>query len=463
MRYDVIIIGAGLSGLAAGIRLAHFKKRVCILERHDRVGGLNSYYRAGGYNLDVGLHAITNYPGGESVTNAFRKIFRQLRIPLEDFDLCPQRKSRIVFPGAALEFTNEIEFLSEQVAALFPGERENFGKLVEAVRGIDEFDYSTPKAWAREFVSGIIGDPLLVEMIVCPLMYYGSAEEDDMELRQFVIMFKSIFLEGFARPRGGIRTILDRLLRRYGECEGELRLEAGVKEIIIKDGFAKGVVLDSGTALECGAVLSSIGRLETASLCGKAYNEGEKKEKKPREGRLAFTESINIYDDPLAEKEAAIVFYSTSKKFSYNKPSEPLDVSNGVICFPGNFEYEKPLTADMGANMVRITNRADYEYWESEQDYTMKKHEWYRRSLETAGKIVELPKSKPKFYDIFTPSTVRRYTGHINGAVYGSPDKAWSGATPVDNLFLCGTDQGFLGIVGAMLSGISITNAYLLK
>ena len=59
--YDTIIIGAGMSGLAAGIRLAHFGKRVCILERHSAIGGLNSFYRQRGRTYDVGLHALTNY------------------------------------------------------------------------------------------------------------------------------------------------------------------------------------------------------------------------------------------------------------------------------------------------------------------------------------------------------------------------------------------------------------------
>ena len=45
--YDTIIIGAGMSGLAAGIRLAYFEQRVCILERHTTIGGLNSFYRLG--------------------------------------------------------------------------------------------------------------------------------------------------------------------------------------------------------------------------------------------------------------------------------------------------------------------------------------------------------------------------------------------------------------------------------
>jgi phytoene dehydrogenase-like protein len=65
--------------------------------------------------------------------------------------------------------------------------------------------------------------------------------------------------------------------------------------------------------------------------------------------------------------------------------------------------------------------------------------------------------------DMFTPLTIERFTGHLGGAVYGAPQKSRSGQTHLSNLFIAGTDQGFLGIVGAMLSGISIANRYVLK
>ena len=58
MNYDAVVIGAGLSGLAAGIRLAHFGKKVVIIEAHGACGGLNSYYRRGERLIDVGLHAF---------------------------------------------------------------------------------------------------------------------------------------------------------------------------------------------------------------------------------------------------------------------------------------------------------------------------------------------------------------------------------------------------------------------
>ncbi|MFI5336925.1 MAG: phytoene dehydrogenase, partial [Opitutales bacterium] len=65
--------------------------------------------------------------------------------------------------------------------------------------------------------------------------------------------------------------------------------------------------------------------------------------------------------------------------------------------------------------------------------------------------------------DMFTPRTVQRFTGHLNGAIYGAPRKLRDGRTHLRNLYLCGTDQGFLGIIGAMLSGISMANYHVLQ
>jgi phytoene dehydrogenase-like protein len=65
--------------------------------------------------------------------------------------------------------------------------------------------------------------------------------------------------------------------------------------------------------------------------------------------------------------------------------------------------------------------------------------------------------------DIFTPKTIRRFTSHDNGAVYGATAKRLDGTTHLKNLFLCGTDQGFVGIVGAIVSGISMANQHCLR
>ena len=54
--YSLIIIGGGLSGLAAGIRFARFGGSVLILEKHFIPGGLNSYYYRKGILFETGLH-----------------------------------------------------------------------------------------------------------------------------------------------------------------------------------------------------------------------------------------------------------------------------------------------------------------------------------------------------------------------------------------------------------------------
>ena len=79
-----------MSGLAAGIRLAHFDQRVCILERHYTIGGLNSFYRAAGRDFDVGLHAVTNFTEKGSKRGPLPKLLRQLRLRWDDFQLAPQ-------------------------------------------------------------------------------------------------------------------------------------------------------------------------------------------------------------------------------------------------------------------------------------------------------------------------------------------------------------------------------------
>jgi len=124
LKYDVIIIGAGLSGLAAGIRLAHFGKKTLIMERHYRVGGLNSFYRAGGYDLDVGLHAVTNFNSKGLKSAPLSRLMRRLRIKEDDLELCPQKESRITFPNVSLNFNNDIRFLTQQIEESFPDQRD---------------------------------------------------------------------------------------------------------------------------------------------------------------------------------------------------------------------------------------------------------------------------------------------------------------------------------------------------
>ena len=139
--YDTFIIGAGMSGLAAGIRLAYYDQNVCILERHNTIGGLNSFYRVNRRDYDVGLHAVTNYTNRNAKRGPLSRVLRQLRFKIEDFALAPQKGSRIVFPGVQLRFSNDIELLTAEVARQFPAQNDRFRKLLTQIVDYDDLDH----------------------------------------------------------------------------------------------------------------------------------------------------------------------------------------------------------------------------------------------------------------------------------------------------------------------------------
>lgn len=456
--YDTLIIGAGMSGLAAGIRLAYFERPVCILEQHTTIGGLNSFYRLDGRNYDVGLHALTNFTPKGTHKGPLARMCRQLRISWDDLALVPQLSSAIAFPGTRLEFSNEFDYFREEISRAFPDQMQGFDDLVAAL--IDYTDAPSPlsEESARAVVGRYLSDPLLQEMIFCPMMFYGNAREHDMEFGAFSILFRSIFLEGLSRPFGGVRLILKQLVKKFRGLGGHLRLRSRVDRIEIEDGRAVGVTLTDGTEIASDRVMSSAGWCETMQMCG-----DEPAENKREPGRLSFLESVSTLDCQPKELgiNNTIVFFNDSKKFHWRVPDELVDASSGVICSPNNFAYDKPLAE----GVVRVTSLANYQQWRSlsPPEYEAAKKRWYDRVAAAAVRIVPDFRSRVVATDVFTPTTIERFTLHQNGAVYGTPSKRYDGTTHLKNLFICGTDQGWVGIIGAIVSGISMANKHVLR
>jgi phytoene dehydrogenase-like protein len=455
--YDTIIIGAGMSGLAAGVRLAHFGKRVCILERHSAVGGLNSFYRQRGRTHDVGLHAITNYTPKGTRRGPLARLLRQLRVAWEDWALVPQLGSAIMFPGVALHFSNDIELLEAEVQRHFPRQIDNLRRLMAQLVDYDQFGQLGSYCSARAVVGGIISDPLLVEMLMCPVLFYGGSQEHDLDFDQFSIMFRAIFLEGFARPINGIQLILKMLIRRFKEMGGELRLRTSVEKIVVRDGAVQKVVLEDGSEIEAKNVLSSAGWTETMRLCDDGHGD-----KTPSLGRLSFVESISILNAQPKSLgyDKTITFYNDSEKFCYEKPVDLVDTRSGVICSPNNFAYAEPLEE----GIMRVCMLANYDRWAAldADAYRLAKRHCHDRIVASAIRFAPDFRGAVIDTDLFTPLTIQRFTGHAEGAIYGSAQKSRDGTTHLKNLYICGNDQGLVGIVGTLISGISIANKHLL-
>lgn len=457
-HYDTIIIGAGLSALAAGIRLSHYHKKVLILERHYLPGGLNSWYFFHGHYMDVGLHAVTNYTESSQRQAPLNKLLRQLRFKREDFDLYQQGFSTIDFPEVSLRFTNHPQDLEDDIAQKFPNQIDGFRLLKEKIISTDSLSLNAPYLSTRLIIGQFLTDPILIEMLLEPVMYYGSADENDIEFHQFCIMFQSLFMEGFWRPASGMKSFIETLVKRFKENGGELRLHAGVKSLNSQKERIVSLTLDSGEILTADNFLSCVGAKETLDLC----HTSDHIISHPQ-GKLSYIESVFLLNKLPKEVgiESTISFFNQQNQFYYQSPTTLFDHRSGVLCAPNNFLIP---TDEQPALSLRLTHLANYDLWcsLSEEAYRQNKNLIIEQQKEALCKKWPLLKGAFLETDLFTPKTIVRFTGHLNGAIYGSPKKLRDGRTPFTNLFICGTDQGFLGIVGSMLSGISMTNQWLL-
>ena len=467
LHYDAVIIGAGMSGLAAAVRLSMYGQKVLLLERHNAAGGLNSFYARGARKYDVGLHALTNWVP-EGVKGApLVKLMRQLRIRREELDLCPQIGSRVTMAGKNLRINNNFNDLVADVADAFPQHVDRFRAFDEMLTGMDETALEASGGSARALLDEKLGNPLLRDMMLLPTCFYGSAIEDDIEISQFAVMWRSLFKEGFARPFIGVRQVVRLLLDRCREHNVERRMKCGVKRLVVKAGSVAALELDDGTEVTATRVYSSAGAVETQRM----RSDAEPQASASAIGRLGYAETITTYRaDDFAKFgwSDTIIFFCDAERFSYRSPAGLVDPNSGVICIPNNYQYGPGRHLDEG--WLRVTALANHDAWCGlpEAEYLAQKQAWLtqlnavaRRHLPAVS--IAVHDAALTSTDVFTPRTVRKFTGHLNGAIYGSPVKRRDGRTDLNNLFIIGTDQGFLGVTGAMLSGISMANLHGLK
>lgn len=458
-----------MSGLSAALRLAMFGKKVVIFERHYVVGGLNSFYARKGRKFDVGLHAVTNFPSPSSgKTSPLLRACRQLRIPFESLNLYPQSSSRISFADKHVRFNNDFSFFLSQIEENFPKEKDRFQIFLKKMEDFDAYSINVADLSTRSVLKESFSDPLLGEMLLCPTSYYGSAQENDIDFATFTMLFDAIFKQGLARPKNGIRAILNPLIKKLTESGVKRLMNQGVKQIKSENEKATEIIMESGEIFSADQIISTCGLVETEEL----IDSTEKSSIPKKIGNFSIIETISVFKGKPKDFgwDETVVFYNNQEEFHYEKPKGTIDTSTGVICLPEN--YQDPNNHEMEEGRLRITNPANFEKWAEldEKSYIEEKTRCEVKMLQQS--LEYLPNGKPQenrfieatlMKDTFTPRTIKKFTNHANGALYGSPIKSRSGSSRLKNLFLAGTDQGYIGIVGAMLGGIAVANNRILR
>lgn len=275
--YDVIIIGAGISGLVAGNYLVDAGKRVLILEQNRYPGGCACSFERSGYKFDAAVHWISQAGEGgivRQVLNEFgldgKVTFN--RLPNPPHILLADKK---VSPGFGKEAV--VEGFSEA----FPAEGETLRRFW------DEVDETKAQLWrlvksppARMSPIGKQIFNLLFPLKFAKIARYHKKKASEVIRKHFKdgelcraleIMgifpdislvhyswFNAVALEGDAYyPEGGIQAVPDALAGRFTGKGGTIRYSSLVDKIIIEQGKAAGVRLASGEDIKSHKVISA--------------------------------------------------------------------------------------------------------------------------------------------------------------------------------------------------------------
>jgi diapolycopene oxygenase len=274
MSEQIIVVGAGLGGLAAAIRLAAQGRPVTVLEKNERAGGKLNLVREAGYTFDTGPSLLT-MPW--VIDELFAAAGRRLADYLTLEQIEPTCRYR--WPdGARFDAWQRLPQLVQEVARISPGDVPGLfrflahtARIYEAVADtflLRPFDglaealtpqliRNGPRIDALRSVDAAVRSffrsPHLRQLFNRYATYNGSSPY--LSPATFNVIAYIELAEGGWYVRGGMYGLAEAMLRLAGELGVEVRTSAPVAEVEHAGGRVRGVRLASGERLPAAQVL----------------------------------------------------------------------------------------------------------------------------------------------------------------------------------------------------------------
>ena len=282
-RFDAIVIGSGIGGLACACALTRSGLKVLVLERHFIAGGLTQTFRRKGFTWAVGVH----YLGDMGEGAAARKILDWLSGGTIRFAPSGPVYDTVHLPGGfEVQFARPQAALVAELKERFPAstaaidaffaaleEAERAGRAIYEQRAMPSLLGKTTrllhrseieKWWGRTtevVVNEMISDPRLRAVLVAQRGDYGPDPRVSSFGMHATVMRH--YMHGAYFPVGGADAFAQGLVPVIESGGGEVRTRAPVTEILMKEGAVTGVRLKAGKEERCPRVFSDIGARNT--------------------------------------------------------------------------------------------------------------------------------------------------------------------------------------------------------
>jgi phytoene desaturase len=269
----VIVIGAGLAGLAAAARLAKLGHQVTICERDDRLGGVLGRIEADGFRWDSGA-ASTTLPA------ALRDLFRKSGRPLErlaELEPIIEPRRHIFTDGSILDLpvgdrAGQSEawrnLAGESTAQRWTALVDAYGDTWQVVRKTALEPPLPDRIPLRELLAlrpwqtlDRLGHRSLDDdRARAVLGYYATQVGSEPRLTPAYVGVSAYVERTFGRWtfEGGFAVLADALAQRLTERKVEVRTDTEVVGVLTRSGKVLGVRLADGTSLPAEIVVSDI-------------------------------------------------------------------------------------------------------------------------------------------------------------------------------------------------------------
>lgn len=263
-----IVVGSGMGGLTSAVLLAMHGWTVEVHEQHFRPGGLLHRFFREGAPYDTGFH----YCGGVERQDILGRCFKHLgvldQITFQPLD--PEGFDRIWVDDYEFRVPVGWDNYRDRLVAEFPHEKAGIDALfADMLRAIEEYGLYVFKTdvnvteflrWEGSALTEVIlrhvSDPMLVAILCGQGVLYGVRPGEAPFGLHSVIMHH--FVRGAHRVKGGGDRLAKVMVKRLKELGGTLTLRSRVKQILVEDRVAKGVLLDSGEERRGDLVISNM-------------------------------------------------------------------------------------------------------------------------------------------------------------------------------------------------------------
>ena len=125
MKYDVTVIGAGISGLTTAALLAKRSLKVCVIDAQYKPGGSCGIFKRKDVVFAQGSAML--YGFNEGGYNPHRYVFNELE---EEIDIIKHDQLYAInYDGHRIIFHQDLDMFIEELVKVFPKERKNFKKF----------------------------------------------------------------------------------------------------------------------------------------------------------------------------------------------------------------------------------------------------------------------------------------------------------------------------------------------